>query len=316
MHILTRPHSSHDHNRMSDRYETRSNWSWPEATDDARQEASEANRTPGAFGEDEPESDAEGFDSEHSSPSIPPPQKHYATRICRICLEEVPPSFELRADEMPSMLHPAPKVSYNSVDASLGRLIRPCQCRGSQKYVHEGCLEAWRYSGPSYTARNFWECPTCKYQYRLERMRWSRVITSAWTQILITLIIMAATVFVFGFFADPIINLYLDPYDTITSLPSGGTAMLLEDKNASWIEHFLKGLASLGLLGFIKTFFAMSPWHWVNLRQAGALGGGAGRRGGTGLDRLSGTAWVVAIIGVITFFIVSYTLNLVHMMAD
>ncbi|KAJ5054148.1 uncharacterized protein L3040_000430 [Drepanopeziza brunnea f. sp. 'multigermtubi'] len=121
------------------------------------------------------------------------------------------------------------------------------------------------------------------------------------TQVLITLTIMTTTVFVFGFIADPIINLYLDPYDTIISLPSGGTASLLEDENASWIEHFLKGLASLGLLGFVKVFFAMSPWHWWNLRQTGVLGGSGRRRAGTGRERLSDISWTIVIIGVITF---------------
>jgi hypothetical protein len=73
---------------------------------------------------------------------------------------------------------------------------------------------------------------------------------------------MLTTIFILGFIADPIINLYLDPYDTITSIPSGGFSEFhLEDEEATWAEHFLKGMASLGLLGFVKAFFAMSPWH-------------------------------------------------------
>lgn len=114
---------------------------------------------------------------------------------------------------------------------------------------------------------------------------------------------MLAAVFVFGFIADPIINLYLDPYETLTSIPSGGAHLLLEDEESSWAEHFLKGLASLGLLGFVKVFFAMSPWHWWNLRHSGIMGGGR-RRGGTGRDRLEDISWTVVIIGVITFLAV------------
>lgn len=118
---------------------------------------------------------------------------------------------------------------------------------------------------------------------------------------------MLTTVFVFGFFADPIINLYLDPYETITSLPTGGTAIRFEDEDASWAEHFLKGLASLGLLGFVKVFFAaMTPWNWWNLRSAGILGGGRRRRGGTGRDRLEDISWTVVFLGVVTFLVVSW----------
>jgi hypothetical protein len=96
----------------------------------------------------------------------------------------------------------------------------------------------------------------------LERMRWSRYISSTKTQIFLTVAIMLTTIFVFGFIADPIINLYLDPYDTITSIPTGGRgAIPFEDEDATWVEHFLKGWASLGLLGFVKVLFAMSPWH-------------------------------------------------------
>jgi len=132
-------------------------------------------------------------------------------------------------------------------------------------------------------------------------MRWSRLITSTITQLAITFFIMLFTIFIFGFIADPIINLYLDPYDTITSLPSGGP-LVLEDEDAGWAEHFLKGLASLGLLGFVKVFFAMSPWQfWLR------GGWGGGRRRGGGRDRLEGISWTVVIIGLITFLAAVWT---------
>ena len=115
---------------------------------------------------------------------------------------------------------------------------------------------------------------------------------------------MLFTIFVFGFVADPIINLYLDPLDTITSIPSGGIpAIQFEDEEGSWIEHFVKGLASLGLLGFVKVFFALGPFQWFNIRYNGILGGH--RRRGGGRDRLEDISWTVVIIGVVTFLAVS-----------
>jgi hypothetical protein len=138
-------------------------------------------------------------------------------------------------------------------------------------------------------------------------MKWGRWISSPILQILATIAILLITIFVFGFVADPIINFYLDPYDTIVSIPSGGPALShFEDDEASWIEHFLKGLASLGLLGFVKVFFAMSPWHWWNLRQTGLLGGVGGHgRGNTGRDRLESISWSLVLIGLATFLWVS-----------
>jgi hypothetical protein len=291
-------------------YEPHAGWSWPDLADQEPRKPDNA-YPPGAFGDD-PEAQRQEVPvpdnerSEHADGS-PKPQRHYPPRTCRICLEEVLPSFEPMPEGVTSMFNPAPKVTYISSDPESGRLIRPCKCRGSQAYVHEGCLQEWRHADPAYGRRTFWECPTCKFQYRLERMKWSRWLTSTTLQIIITITIMLTTIFVFGFIADPIINLYLDPYDTITSTATGGKmpAIQFEDEDGTWAEHFLKGLASLGLLGFVKVFFAMSPWHWWNLRQGGFIGGGGGRRGGTGRERMENISWTVVVIGVITFLYVS-----------
>lgn len=260
-------------------------WQWPTDDDPLEEDHRQA---PGSFGDEEqdqehPEEQEEQNEDADETNTRPQSQRHYPPRTCRICLEEVLPSFEPLSGRIPSLLHPTPSVKYVSSDPSSGRLIRPCKCSGSQKYVHEGCLQEWRHADPAYGRRNFWECPTCKFRYRLERMRWSRYISSTFMQIVITIAIMLATIFIFGFVADPIINLYLDPYETITSLPSGGlpSAIQFEDESDSWIEHFIKGLASLGLLGFVKVFFALGPWQWFNLRNGGLLGG---RRRGGGRD--------------------------------
>jgi len=286
---------------MSVPYDTRAGWQWPAEAQEAEEEDI---HPPGGYTEEGPEVKQEEPETTSNSPQ---PRRHYSTRTCRICLEEVSPTFEGSTDGISSILHPAPRVQYNSADPESGRLIRPCKCRGSQKYVHEGCLQQWRHADPSYGRRNYWECPTCKYRYRLERMGLSRWITSIFTQITITAGIMLVMVFAFGFVADPIINLYLDPLDTIIAIPSGGaTGIQYENGSGSWAEHLLKGLASLGLLGFVKVFFAMSPLNWINLRTGGVFGGGRRRRGG-GRDRLEDISWTVVVIGVITFLTVVWS---------
>lgn len=295
-------------------------WSWPGLPEqDERIPTSDINNPPGAFREEEAEvpfGEAPG----HSPPTeethqtgreAPRSQRHYRPRTCRICLEEVFPSFEPIQEGVARLINPAPKVSYISSDPASGRLIRPCKCRGSQAYVHEGCLQEWRHADPSYGRRTYFECPTCKFHYRLERIRWSRWLTSTTLQIAITIGILLTTIFILGFIADPIINLYLDPFDTITTTATGGKlpAITLEEDEDGWGEHFIKGLASLGLLGFIKAFFAMGPWHWWNLRQGGIIGGGgrrrAGRQGG-GRERLENISWMVVVIGALTFLYVSH----------
>ncbi|KAH8811749.1 RING finger domain protein [Xylogone sp. PMI_703] len=277
-------------------YRPRATWSW---TSDMNTPSprNEEIPIPGAFMDDGPEK-PEHAPPKESKRQPPKPRKHYPPRTCRICLEVVLPTFEPAPEGVASMFNPTPSVSYISSDPESGRLIRPCKCKGSSRWVHEGCLQQWRHADPSYGRRNFWECPTCGFRYRLERLRWGRWISSTVTQILLTIGIFLATTFVLGFIADPIIDFYMDPLDTITSIPLSGKPLYVEEP-ATWSEHFLKGFASLGLIGCIKAFFAMGPWNWWSLRNA--LGGSGGRRRGTGRDRLENLSWHLALIGVITF---------------
>ncbi|KAH0543897.1 hypothetical protein FGG08_001798 [Glutinoglossum americanum] len=111
--------------------------------------------------------------------------------------------------------------------------------------------------------------------------------------------------FLLGFVADPIINLYLDPYTTVSSVPlsklGAKSEPVAEYEPASWLEHFLKGLASLGLLSFMKVLWMLGPSGWWNLRSSGLIGGGGRAAGGTGRDRLASISWIVVLIGVGTF---------------
>ena len=188
----------------STEYDPRAGWSWQNI---AEQEptGTENVELPGAFAQEDPDEQNGTMPAEaDEAASAPKSQRHYPPRTCRICLEEVLPTFEPAPEGVASMFSPAPKVSYVSSDPTSGRLIRPCKCRGSQAYVHEGCLQEWRHADPSYGRRTFWECPTCKFQYRLTRMKWSRWLTSTTLQIVITLSIMLTTIFIFGFVADPV----------------------------------------------------------------------------------------------------------------
>lgn len=108
--------------------------------------------------------------------------------------------------------------------------------------------------------------------------------------------------FILGFFADPIINLYLDPVNTIATVGGPTGSLIYEDEEPGWIEHFIKGMASLGLLGFAKFLLTLSPWHWFNMRGTGIYVGGSGGRGGqTGRDRMTQLSWIAIVIGIVTF---------------
>jgi hypothetical protein len=90
------------------------------------------------------------------------------------------------------------RICFEGVEAEreLGRLIRPCLCRGSISYVHIGCLRTWRNAAASESA--FFQCPQCRYQYRFARTRivglaTNPVIIGVISALLFTGIVMAAS---------------------------------------------------------------------------------------------------------------------------
>lgn len=100
-------------------------------------------------------------------------RRHYKPRKCRICFDIVHPSFVGTSENIPGMFQPRPQVVYESEDG--GRLLSPCKCKGSNKYVHEGCLQQWRLQDPT-SKRNYWQCPTCKFNYKLSRLGWGQFL--------------------------------------------------------------------------------------------------------------------------------------------
>ena len=81
----------------------------------------------------------------------------------------------------------------------------------------------------------------------------------------------------------------------------GPVFALDEDEPVTWAEHFVKGLASLGLLGFAKFFFS-APLQWIHVAR-NTFGGTRG--GTTGRDRMAQISWFAVVVGITTFLLVS-----------
>ncbi|KAI5791755.1 RING finger domain-containing protein [Peziza echinospora] len=227
-------------------------------------------------------------------PPPPPPQE----KTCRICLDTT-------------------TLSY---DPELGRLLSPCKCRGSVKYVHEECLNRWREL--SSNKKSYYQCTTCGYKYKLRRLRWGKWAGSKTLQFGLTISILLFTVWILGFIADPILYIYLNSYSLPSPPPQlrpGIRAPTSDDEDSddldplstflppkgSFAEHMLKGLTSLGLLGFAKVILFFGPQSWWNVRLGGGFWGGGrgGRPGGTGRDRFGQLGWLVVLFGVGNFFV-------------
>lgn len=113
-----------------------------------------------------------------------------------------------------------------------------------------------------------------------------------------TVIILFLVVFLLGFIADPIINIYVDPWSYLAPWSSSASNHYYyeDDERVTWFEHFSKGFAGMGVLGFLKVLLA-SPLAYFR------VGGGRGRA--TGRDRVEQVSWFIILIGVVTFLVVS-----------
>lgn len=111
-------------------------------------------------------------------------------------------------------------------------------------------------------------------------------------------------IFVLGFVADPIINLYVDPWSFLSPWSSFTRSDYYyeDDESFTWYEHFAKGLASMGVLGFLKVLVA-SPLSYFRM-------GGGGRGRTTGRDRYEQISWIIILIGVGTFLAVRFILSM------
>lgn len=75
-------------------------------------------------------------------------------------------------------------------------LICPCLCKGSQKYVHTECLNSWRQQ----SELSYYQCPTCQYKYRIQRVQWAKWIMNKYTLIACTVLTIALVVLIVTLF--------------------------------------------------------------------------------------------------------------------
>lgn len=144
----------------------------------------------------------------------------------------------------------------------------------------------------------------------MDRLQWSAWLSSRLARAVLTLLVAFITVFIMGFVADPIINLWVDPWGTF--MDAVGEVVddfddfrgnLPDQESYTWSLHFVKGIMSLGLLGAVKTVLAMSPWQWWHFRNGGMLGNAGNRRG---RDRMESVNLALVMVGLFTFLVATW----------
>ncbi|KAF9496124.1 hypothetical protein BDN71DRAFT_782806 [Pleurotus eryngii] len=196
------------------------------------------------------------------------------------------------------------RICLDGVDAEpeLGRLFRPCLCRGSISYVHVKCLQQWRNTSSSRVA--FFSCPQCHYQYRFARTQalgiaTNPIIVGCVSAILFTMIVLLAsfiTTFFMSAFEEPTYYgsswfYYFSPFDATQDLVRAALRIIQDETGADilhdtphhgppfvdpviaspgilkrFIRRFLLGLPIVGASSLVHMFLSapfIGPVHWL-----------------------------------------------------
>ncbi|KAF9934470.1 hypothetical protein FBU30_001963 [Linnemannia zychae] len=240
-----------------------------------------------------------GLDADISHFSRPTPQEAAVPsneppvdeRQCRICLGG--------ADE----------------EDTLGRLISPCLCKGSMKYVHIECLNAWRTRSPK--RESHYKCDTCKYAFSFRRTSFARYLGHPLTLFVLTILAFALLVFAAGFVMKLLLYLTMDeaqelvyPADlsdeddlqamrarddiVIIKTPETLRAVFQIDKT-----HMVFGSFFVSIIGFMQLFFStIYMGGGGGIFRIGGFGLGGGRRRG-GRGERQGEAGIGGVVMVV-----------------
>lgn len=183
------------------------------------------------------------------------------------------------------------------------KLISPCKCRGTSKWIHLSCLTQWRLH--SRNNKSFYQCDQCHYRYSFRRTQFAEVLLSRYTLLILTALSFAFSSFIGGFFVKfllfliPADYLFASPWSSssffffYTPLDAGtdilsAAAKLVPTVPNSWrdifvidIWHFIQGVISMGVIGVIGV---LGTGGIFSLRTfGGTTRRAAGRRRGDGL---------------------------------
>eukprot|EP00451_Oxyrrhis_marina_P005194 CAMPEP_0204276130 /NCGR_PEP_ID=MMETSP0468-20130131/27368_1 /ASSEMBLY_ACC=CAM_ASM_000383 /TAXON_ID=2969 /ORGANISM="Oxyrrhis marina" /LENGTH=418 /DNA_ID=CAMNT_0051252643 /DNA_START=23 /DNA_END=1279 /DNA_ORIENTATION=+ len=150
-----------------------------------------------------------------------------------------------------------------------GRLISPCMCNGSMRYVHLVCLEEWRQA--SANSRSYFECETCKYRYQFSRTKWADMVTQWWVLHLLTLLGIILLIGLAGYIGKlfAICPLqYSDGVDDLDAVPpTWAWSWFLSPFN---IDHFVSGSVFVGMSACGSLMLQVRPaWFWPSAGSGG-----------------------------------------------
>ena len=88
------------------------------------------------------------------------------------------------------------RICYGTAED--GRLIKPCKCSGSVRYIHVSCLDKWRMT--SANQNNAVRCDMCHYEYQFSRVLLAKFLQNPKFISFVSFLIIAITVLLIAYF--------------------------------------------------------------------------------------------------------------------
>ncbi|KAF4683745.1 hypothetical protein FOZ60_008663 [Perkinsus olseni] len=148
--------------------------------------------------------------------------------------------------------------------AADGRLISPCRCKGSMKYVHVECLNQWRKVATN--RDNFFQCQTCKYKYKFKRTWFAGLLTNPVIVGLCTVLVLLLLIVLCGFF-----GLMLGYFFPSEEEDVGFLWLLIAGHRWAWYDFLLRGVTIVGLSGFAQLIFYIPRFGVENQPRGGRV---------------------------------------------
>lgn len=197
---------------------------------------------------------------------------------------------------------------------SPSRLISPCRCKGSMRFVHLDCLNQWRTTSAKKSA--FYQCDQCKFKYSFARIGWAKCFKNELVVTLTAVAVLVLMALVFGFIMKAIVYYSINSSNSVgvedhsspheihseDDQPLSDLDYLFDlfispvtslTSSTFWsidLPHFIFGFVTIGIFGCLSLIFS--------LFSSGPFGTGFGPRFSIfrNRDRGGGNDAVTAVI--------------------
>ncbi|KAJ3266827.1 hypothetical protein HDU77_010208 [Chytriomyces hyalinus] len=170
-----------------------------------------------------------------------------AVKMCRICFDTDDDQDRFINDA--TVAHAGNDLHKDNLNG-LGRLISPCKCKGTMKFVHLHCLNEWRKVNP--TSASHFQCDQCGFKYHFERTKIAHILRNEAVVTTLTFLSFILLVFLAGFLGKLLIIFFLEQEAAAFSKISPDD---LEDDLDRFLHKFMTHPKLFSLFSFDVTHF-------------------------------------------------------------